>query len=70
MSGFRMVTVEQSPSEYRTSKVLRWTIFVLNSNAPVIKWHLNTGQLVRFPNGQLALPMYCGLKTGRVFKWL
>ena len=27
-------------------------------------------KLVRFSNGQLALPMYCGLKTGPVFKWL
>jgi hypothetical protein len=26
-------------------------------------------KLVRFSNGQLALPMYCGLKTGSVFKW-
>jgi hypothetical protein len=27
-------------------------------------------KLVRFSNGQLALPMYCGLKTGWVFEWL
>jgi hypothetical protein len=27
-------------------------------------------KLVWFPNGQLALSMYCGLKTGPVFVWL
>jgi hypothetical protein len=27
-------------------------------------------KLVRFSNSQLALPMYCSLKTGRVFEWL
>jgi hypothetical protein len=26
--------------------------------------------LVQFSNGQLALPMYCGLKTGPVYEWL
>jgi hypothetical protein len=27
-------------------------------------------KLVQFLNGQLTLPMYCGLKTGPVFEWL
>jgi hypothetical protein len=27
-------------------------------------------KLVRFSNGQLAWPIYCGLKTSPVFEWL
>jgi hypothetical protein len=26
--------------------------------------------MIWYSNGQLALPMYCGLKTGPVFEWL
>ncbi len=34
----------QSPSEYQTNQVFKWLICVLESNGPVFKRHLNTGQ--------------------------